>query len=62
VNKIFVQSSRPASSSKSYFKLYELLLKKKEYNADEICHLLKRNKADIANEKRYLEKNLLKAL
>ena len=60
--KFFVQSSRSGSSRKSYLRLYELLLNKKEYKADELCRLLKKSKADIANEKRYLEKNLLKAL
>ncbi len=60
--KFFVQSNRTAGSSKSYFKLYELLLKKKEYNADELCRVLKKDKAHLANEKRYLEKNLLKSL
>lgn len=60
--KFFIQRSRSGSSSKSYLKLYELLLKRDSYNAAELCRLLKKDKPGLANEKKYLEKNLLAAL
>lgn len=60
--KFFIQSNRSASSSKSYLKLYELLLKKNEYNADELCKTLNKSKAYMANDKKYLEKSLLTSL
>lgn len=60
--KFFKQTCQSQSGDKSYLKLYELLLKKESYNAEELCRLLGKNKAGLANEKKYLEKQLLAAL
>lgn len=60
--KHFVQRSKAGESSRSYLKLYELLLKTGEYNADELCRVLGKSKTTLANEKKYLQKNLLNAL
>lgn len=60
--KHFVQRSKAGDTSRSYLKLYELLLKTKEYNADELCRQLGKNKTTLANEKKYLQKNLLSSL
>ena len=60
--KYFSQRSRTAEGGKSYLKLYELLLKKSTYDAEALCKLLNKSKTVLANEKKYLEKNLLSAL
>lgn len=60
--KFFRQSANASASGKSYLKLYELLLKKKSYDADALCRLLQKSKTDLANEKKYLEKSLLTSL
>lgn len=60
--KYFVQRSRIGGGNKSYLKLYELLSRKDIYNTAELCRLLKKTKPALANEKKYLEKNLLAAL
>lgn len=60
--KYFVQRSKAGGKDKSYLKLYELLSVKESYNPDELCRQLKKDKAGLANEKKYLEKQLLSAL
>jgi len=60
--KYFVQRNKTTGKSKSYLKLYELLLAKESYNPDELCKQLKKDKAGLANEKKYLEKQLLSSL
>lgn len=60
--KFFAQNNRSKYSTKSYIKLYELLLNKNEYNADELCKALNKSKAYLANDKKYLEKILLTSL
>lgn len=60
--KFFVQRAKATEGGKSYLKLYELLLRKETYDADELCRLLNKNKASLANEKLYLQKQLVNAL
>ncbi|MFN8317206.1 MAG: hypothetical protein U0T32_12235 [Chitinophagales bacterium] len=60
--KFFVQNSKSSSGPKSYLKLYELLLKEESYQPEELCEKLNKSKAGLANEKKYLEHNLLAAL
>ncbi len=60
--KYFMQRSRTGTGSKSYVKLYKLLLGSHTYNPQEISLRLKKNKAGLANEKKYLEKNILASL
>lgn len=60
--KFFIQSSNAQAGSKSYLKLYEALCRCKVYDTDELSKALGKSKADLANEKKYLEKNLLVSL
>jgi hypothetical protein len=60
--KYFVQRSRSGSKTKGYLRLYELLSAKESYDPDELCRQLGKDKAGLANEKKYLEKQLLSAL
>lgn len=60
--KYFVQRNKSGEHAKSYLKLYELLSVKESYHPDELCRQLKKDKAGLANEKKYLEKQLLAAL
>lgn len=60
--KHFMQHCRASGSGKSYLKLYELLLRRSSYDTDELCRLLKKTKAGLANEKKYLQSNLVNSL
>ncbi|MCF8256185.1 MAG: hypothetical protein K9J06_01440 [Flavobacteriales bacterium] len=60
--KYFVQRSRSGSKTKGYIRLYELLSAKESYDPDELCRQLGKDKTGLANEKKYLEKQLLSAL
>ena len=60
--KFFVQQSRSGQEGKSYLKLYELLCRHNNYNPDTLCKALNKSKTALANEKKYLEKNLLTSL
>lgn len=60
--KYFVQTANADGQDKNYLRLYEALTKTEHYNADELSKQLGKTKPDLANEKKYLEKALLKAL
>ena len=60
--KYFVQRNQSGGKSKGYIRLYELLSAKESYDPDELCRQLGKDKAGLANEKKYLEKQLLSAL
>lgn len=60
--KYFSQQCNAQGSNKSYVKLYEALLENPDYETGQLCDLLVKDKAGLANEKKYLEKKLLQAL
>ena len=60
--KYFSQQCNAQGSNKSYVKLYEALLENPGYHTGQLCALLHKDKAGLANEKKYLEKKLLQAL
>lgn len=60
--KYFMQRSRAGNGSKSYLKLYELLLGTPSYKPEEVSRQLGKTKTSLANEKKYLEKNILASL
>lgn len=60
--KFFIQHSRNGKEAKGYLKLYELLCRQNSYNPEAICKALGKSKTALANEKKYLENNLLTCL
>lgn len=60
--KFFSQQCNAQGGNKSYIKLYEALLADPDYDTGHLCALLHKDKAGLANEKKYLEKKLLQAL
>ncbi len=60
--KYFVQRNQSGGRTKGYIRLYELLLTKESYDPDALCKQLGKDKTGLANEKKYLEKQLLSAL
>ncbi|MCB0755371.1 MAG: hypothetical protein H6601_07245 [Flavobacteriales bacterium] len=58
----FVQMAKTEKRHKGYLKLYNALLHADHYDANELSLTLGKKKTDLANEKKYLEKVLMKAL
>lgn len=60
--KYFIQSARANGKEPDYLRLYEELLTSTQYDADVLSQKLGKKKTDLANEKKYLEKVLMKSL
>jgi hypothetical protein len=58
----FLQIAKAETEDKEYLKLYEELLTVERYDASALSKKLGKKKASLANEKKYLEKVLMKAL
>jgi hypothetical protein len=58
----FVQITKAETEDKEYLKLYEELLTVERYDASALSKKLGKKKASLANEKKYLEKVLMKTL
>lgn len=60
--KYFIQSAKAYGKEPEYLRLYDELLNSTQYDADTISKKLGKKKTDLANEKKYLEKVLMKSL
>lgn len=58
----FVQTAKADKRSKGYLNLYYELLSTDTYNAEDLSLKLGKKKVDLANEKKYLERVLMKTL
>lgn len=60
--KYFVQSAKAYGKEPDYLRLYDELLIATQYDADALSKKLGKKKTDLANEKKYLEKVLMRSL